>query len=297
MIYPKNVIEWLGIGPASLHNGRLDTNHVPYVATFANTPDDVKEVMKFVSKFDLLFSVKSTGHCYSGNCMSQDSFHLDLTKMKNISFDEASYTITIEPGSNFDALYALNEKTGTQSVGGMCGTVGPVGFSLGGGHGPLIRSYGLGADQIVSVDMILSNGEPVTVTEESDRDLFWALRGGGGGTFGVVTSMTLKTYEAPKQLISYSCNYPLKTTSDETLGEVVLGRWWSEIMPSLAKEWSFFSILLPQPIPTEMNIPEFDKKTMTGLASLEGLYNGADFSEAARALQNLVGLAPEHQMR
>ncbi|GMH56625.1 hypothetical protein TrRE_jg9583 [Triparma retinervis] len=223
LIYPSNVLGWRSIGPASLHNGRLDTNHVPYVATFATTSSDVKEVMKFVNEFDLLFSVKSTGHCYSGNCMSQDSFHLDLTKMKEISYDEASSTVTIEPGSNFDALYALNEETRTQSVGGMCGTVGPVGFSLGGGHGPLIRSYGLGADQIVSVDMILSNGEPLTVTEESDKDLFWALRGGGGGTFGVVTSMTLKTYRAPEQLISYSCNYPLKTTSDETVGEEIVG--------------------------------------------------------------------------
>jgi len=222
---------------------------------------------------------------YRHSLRSSISFHLDLTKMNDISYDAATSTIIIEPGSNFDALYELNEETGTQSVGGMCGTVGPVGFSLGGGHGPLIRSYGLGADQIVSANMVLSSGEAITVTEDSDKELFWALRGGGGGTFGVVTSITLKTYKAPEQLISYTCNYPLKMTSNETVGEEILGEWWSKIMPALPNEWSFFSILLPQPIPIEMDIPEFDGKTMKGLASVEGLFNGADFNLATSGIQ------------
>lgn len=135
-------------------------------------------VVKFCSENNLLLSIKSTGHCYSGNCVQQDSFLLDMSLMNDLSLNADGESITLQPGSNFDALYALNEESGTQSVGGMCGTVGPVGFSLGGGHGPLIRSYGLGTDQILSVDLVTAAGKLISVSKSSDPDLFWALQGG-----------------------------------------------------------------------------------------------------------------------
>ncbi|GMH85662.1 hypothetical protein TL16_g10301 [Triparma laevis f. inornata] len=284
----------------SLHNQRLDSDHIPHCAVRAQSEEDVILVVKFCSENNLLLSIKSTGHCYSGNCVQQDSFLLDMSLMNDLSLNADGESITLQPGSNFDALYALNEESGTQSVGGMCGTVGPVGFSLGGGHGPLIRSYGLGTDQILSVDLVTAAGKLISVSKSSHPDLFWALQGGGGGSFGVVTSITLRTHPAPSSLTSYVCNYPLSLSIDYEVGDsgvATVGSWWSDVMPNLPNEWTFFSVLLPAPIPLEQNIPEYDKNTMQGLLSLEGLFNG-DYSSAVESLglQGLLDLDVDRQM-
>ena len=126
----------------------------------------------------------------------------------------------------------------------MCGTVGPVGYSLGGGHGPLIRSYGLGSDNIESLDLVNAKGEFLSgVTSENNPDLFWALAGGGGGTFGIVTSIELKAHPAPAQLTSLVCNWPL-TEGNTTVGIDALGTYFDDIMPNLINEWGFFSLVL-----------------------------------------------------
>ena len=255
ILYPSRFGNWNDA--ISHHNKRID-NVSPFAAVQATTKEDVISIVKFVASHNLLLSIKSTGHCYSGNCVQDDSFVLDMSKMNDISLSSFDQ-ITISPGSNFDALYSLNSETNTQSVGGMCGTVGPVGFSLGGGHGPLIRSYGLGADQIQSVNLVLASGDYIEVTEMSDPDLFWALQGGAGGSFGVVTSMTLKTHPAPPSVTSFTCNYPLSVNDDTTDGQKALASWWSNIMPNLPNEWHFFTIVAPQPIPLEMKVPSYDK--------------------------------------
>ena len=76
--------------------------------------------------------------------MAAGSLHLDLTKMTALEVDTKAMTLRAEPGTNFAGIYEACDRHGVLSVGGMCPTVGPVGFTLGGGHGPLIRKYGLG---------------------------------------------------------------------------------------------------------------------------------------------------------
>ena len=87
--------------------------------------------------------------------------------------------------------------------------------------GPLIRSYGLGADNIIRVTLITADGSTVIASRTSNADLFWALQGGGGGAFGVVTSMVFRVHPAPPQLVSLSCAWPLSRRS-ERVGEAIL---------------------------------------------------------------------------
>ena len=315
IVYPWDISRWSSI--TELHNGRLDTDHMPHRAVYASSQDDIVAVVNFCRANNLLLSIKSTGHCYSGNCMSQDSIHLDLSKMNSISYDKASETVTLGPGANFDGLYSLCESESILAVGGMCGTVGPVGFSLGGGHGPLIRSYGLGVDQIVSLTVVLASGEVVLLnapllskTERALRNgdilsipphplvsnLWYALRGGGGGTFAVVSSITVRSHPSPPQLVSLACSWPL-LSSDERPGVDVLSDWYSGVMSSLPKEWSFYTILLREPIPIQMRLPKYDSNTMKGVLSLEGLYNGVWSSEMLAAVKSITeGLSPSSQL-
>ena len=133
---PNKVLDWCGWSKATyLHNKRIDQK--PSAAIMAETAADVQAVVSFAFARNLLLSVKSTGHCYSGNCMSDDSLHLDLSRMNNVTVVTDAMMVFIEPGSNFDALYSAADAAEVLAAGGMCGTVGPVGFSLGGGHGPL----------------------------------------------------------------------------------------------------------------------------------------------------------------
>ena len=121
----------------------------PGAVVMAASEADVAQAVAFAAASNLAVSVKSTGHCYSGNCMSAGSLHVDLTRMKRVAVDTAAMEMHAQPGANFEAMYAAADSNGVLVVGGMCPTVGPVGFSLGGGHGPLVRSLGLGVDNIV----------------------------------------------------------------------------------------------------------------------------------------------------
>ena len=79
-------------------------------------------------------------------------------------------------------------------VTGWATTVGVIGWSLGGGHGPLAPGYGLGVDNILEATIVLANTSVVTVNAKQNSDLYWALRGGGGSNWGIITSITVKAY-------------------------------------------------------------------------------------------------------
>jgi FAD/FMN-containing dehydrogenase len=204
-----------------------------------------------------------------------------------------------------DGLYAAVDHTGHQAVGGMCGTVGPVGFSLGGGHGPIIRSHGLGADNIVSAKLVLAEGSLVEVSEAAVAadpalaDLWWALRGGGGGTFGVVVEIAVRRYEAPASVSSLTCDWPLNSENGAaTPGRDLLEAWWSGLMQALPDEWAFFTIGLPAPIKNLMkDMEKYDSKTMQGLVSLEGVYNGEYSDAMLEAVAGVMAFQPENQIK
>lgn len=277
-----------------LKNPRL--NLIPGAVVMAENASDVAAAIKFAvtSPVPLALSVKSTGHCYSGNCMSTGSLHLDLTRMKGLTLDTAAMEMHVQPGTNFEAMYRAADKSGVQVVGGMCPTVGPVGFSLGGGHGPLIRSYGLGADNILSIDLVTAAGDSVTASLNQNAELFWALRGGGGGAFGVVTSLTFRVHPAPKQLVSLSCAWPLNR-DNQNVGEPIIAKWVKDVMPALPDTWHFYTIAMKQPL--GVKVRKFKSRTMNGLLVLEGLFNGQWGKDMLDAAAPVLGLGPEEQLK
>lgn len=129
--------------------------------------------------------------------MSYTSTFVPHTSYGSCKINYTGPAITSGPGAIIQDLYSFADSKGAVLVGGANPTVGISGFHLGGGHSPLSSFYGLAADQVLSLQVVLANGTIVTANDCSNSDLFYALRGGGGGTYGVVSEFTIRAYKTP----------------------------------------------------------------------------------------------------
>jgi ribonuclease T2 len=127
--------------------------------------------------------------------------------LKGSSYDAARQTLKFGAGMVFTEAHTAAAKVGRYIASGWASTVGVVGWATGGGHGPFAPSAGLGVDQIVEVDIVTADAKLQTVNAQQQPDLFWALRGGGGSAWGVITAITYKTYPIPKTGFSRASAY------------------------------------------------------------------------------------------
>ncbi|KAF7971845.1 hypothetical protein HWV62_19775, partial [Athelia sp. TMB] len=194
--------------PATLGIGLVGTcgqGAVPRYGVAAQSAADIVAAVQFAKSKNLKVAVKNTGHDYIGRSSAKDSFviwtHALVDTAYSASFVPAGSpgagvkAITLGAGVQFDQVYKFADANGVVMVGGDSGQVGTVGGWLqGGGHGTLTPRYGLGVDNVLEIELVTADGQLRTVSEYSSPDLFWALRGGGGGTWGVVTQATFKAY-------------------------------------------------------------------------------------------------------
>jgi hypothetical protein len=145
-------------------------------------------------------AIKNGGHSYAGSSTAKEGISLDPSKMKRVTLDMSTETVTLQGGALWGHAYKALVNGGHNGYignGGRCPTVGVSGFILGGGLGPFTRSFGMGCDTLKEATIVTANGRIVTVRETDARNtkegkLFWALCGAGGGNFGVVVEMKLK---------------------------------------------------------------------------------------------------------
>ncbi|RFU71833.1 fad binding domain-containing [Trichoderma arundinaceum] len=152
------------------------------------------------------------GHDYLGRSNSPGSLSIWTHHLNDITYNEGQFklygsgkvlrgnSITVGGGSEMYDIYSAADKHGQAIVGGGGKTVGIGGYITGGGHSILAPRYGLAADNVWQMEIVTPRGDIVVANEDRHRDLFWAMRGGGGSTFGVITSVTLKTHPSPKIL-------------------------------------------------------------------------------------------------
>lgn len=141
----------------------------------------------------LALSVRGGGHDWAGRALCGDIV-IDLTPMRTIALSSHASTVTVGGGTRATDLFAITDSLQVAAVTGSCGGVGLAGLTLGGGYGPLNGRFGLACDNLMSARVVLADGEIVTAGAEGDEELLWALRG-GGGNFGVVTSLTLTLHD------------------------------------------------------------------------------------------------------
>jgi FAD/FMN-containing dehydrogenase len=207
---------WLGDQPALTQtSGWLDAwRSAPSAfAVAAETTDDVAAVVSFARTHDLRLVVKGGGHSYHGASNSAGSLLLWTRAMNDVVLHEAfvpeGCAETIEPqpavsvgaGAIWIQVYdAVMTRAGRYVQGGGCMTVGVAGLIQSGGFGSFSKGFGLAAAGLLEAQVVTADGVTRVVNARNDPDLFWALKGGGGGTFGVVTRLTLRTRELPPTL-------------------------------------------------------------------------------------------------
>lgn len=157
---------------------------------------DVQATLRFAREGGLEFTVRSGGHCYGG-WSTGSGLVLDVSAMSAIEVGRAADQATVAAGARLIDVYRRLGDAGVGVPAGSCPSVGMAGLTLGGGIGVLARSWGLTCDNVAAFQMVTADGTLHQVDDRRDPDLFWAGRGGGGGSLGVVTSFTLRTRAAP----------------------------------------------------------------------------------------------------
>ncbi|KAJ4340195.1 hypothetical protein N0V95_007576 [Ascochyta clinopodiicola] len=176
-------------------------NYVSY-AVRAKDASDARKALQFATKHGLRFVIRNTGHDYNGKSTGSGALSVwtrDLNSIKLVkSYRSSGYNgsaLQLGAGVEVQAAYAYAAEQNGIVVGGNCPTVGIAGgLSQGGGHGPLATKFGLASDQVLEWDVLTASGDTVTASPEEHADLYWALCGGGPGTYGVVLSMTVKLH-------------------------------------------------------------------------------------------------------
>jgi FAD/FMN-containing dehydrogenase len=156
---------------------------------------DVATALAFAQHHGIRVALRSGGHSYPGWSAGDGALVVDVRPLHRVSLEGTR--ATIGAGASLVQVYAGLGTRGRGIAGGSCPTVGIAGLTQGGGVGVLTRAHGLTCDAVTSMRVVLADGRIVTADPDHEPDLYWALRGGGGGHLGVVTSFTTRTFAAP----------------------------------------------------------------------------------------------------
>lgn len=174
-----------------VYNGMIDRQPA-LIARCAGTADVVASV-NFARQHDLVVSVRGGGHNVAGSALVDGGLTIDLSLMRGVRVDPAARTARAQGGATWADFDRECQAFGLASTGGLISSTGIGGLTLGGGFGWLGRSYGMACDNLVSADVVLADGSVVIASESENAELFWGLRG-GGGNFGVVTSLEYRLH-------------------------------------------------------------------------------------------------------
>ncbi len=240
----------------------------PYACVRATGQADVQATLAFATRYGLKVSVRSGGHSYVGASAATNTIVLDMRGM-GWSPSLSGTTATVYGGTTLYPVKAALAAKGRAIGTGTCPTVGTSGLTTGGGLGIESRAYGLTCDQVLSMTVVTGTGAALRVSPTSHPDLFWMLRGGGGGNGAVVTGFAFATHPATGKG-SFRLTYPASAGSRVLLG-------WSSWMNSTANSrWSNLHL------------------TSTGgslTISIVGVTNLGDERAAAASLKSAIGLA------
>lgn len=172
------------------------TLRTPLVRVLCSTPAGVATAIQWAQTNAVPLAVRSGGHSFEG--LSQGTgLIIDTRPMNQILIAQDQQSFVLGAGWQLGGVYASLAKNQRAIPAGSCPTVGITGHTLGGGYGLLSRPFGLACDNLLSATVVDARGQILNCSENENSDLFWALRGGGAGSFGIVTKLQFRTHKVP----------------------------------------------------------------------------------------------------
>ncbi|HEX6100275.1 MAG TPA: FAD-binding oxidoreductase [Thermoanaerobaculia bacterium] len=201
-------------------NARFDYLH-PAVICFCESDDDVREAMRMAKKEGLYVRIRSGGHHHEGMCSGPNVLMIDVSRINTIRVE--GDTVRLGPGARLGKVYPALWKAGQLFPGGGCGDVCVGGLVQGGGWGPYGRSLGFTCDRLIWFRIVKADGSILEVSNsptDPNRELFWAVCGGGGGNFGVITEFLFRPGTLTTPIWSFTAKW-----QDPGLVEAVIDDW------------------------------------------------------------------------
>ena len=206
----------------------IRTTLVPELRVLCKSAKGISTVVQWAISNNVGFSSRGAGHCYED--FSQNLHLVIDTRLMTDFHRDSDLIFSVGSGSNLGAIYKSLSLNDQAFPAGSCPTVGIAGHSLGGGYGLLARPMGLACDSLTSIEIITADGKITTASQSENADLLWALRGGGGGSFGVVSKFTIQAQRL-KNVSTYSATWVLSVSE-----AVKVFRAWQAWAPHAPKE-------------------------------------------------------------
>lgn len=197
----------------------------PAVVVLPSSVEDVVAAVEYAAERDLRIAVQSTGHGAAVHASLDGTLLLNMREMRGVEIDAENRRARVEAGALWEDVVLPATEQGLTALHGSSPNVGVVGYSLGGGIGWMARAHGLSAESVLAVELVTADGALVRADRTQNTDLFWALRGGGGG-LGVVVAMEIALY-AVEELVAGMLIWPWERSAE------VLTRYvaWAETAP------------------------------------------------------------------
>jgi FAD/FMN-containing dehydrogenase len=220
-----------------VHNGLIDKR--PTAIARCHGTADVADAVKLARALNLEIAVRGGGHNVGGRATVDNGLMIDLAPMKGIHVDAAKRTVRAQGGVLWKELNRETQLHGLATTGGVVGTTGIAGLTLGGGLGWLMPKYGLALDNLLSAEMVMADGSIRRAAADENPDLFWAIRG-GGGNFGIAASLEYALHPVGPMISGGLVAHPLQN------GREVL-RFFRETCATLPDEMMMAAGLLTAP--------------------------------------------------
>ena len=194
-----------------VHNGLIDKR--PAIIARCLGVADVADAVQLARTLGLEVSVRGGGHNVAGRATIDQGLMIDLSPMKGIHVDPRARTVRAQGGVLWRELNRETQLHGLATTGGVVGSTGIAGLTLGGGLGWLMPKYGLALDNLRAADMVMADGSVVRASAEENPDLFWAIRG-GGGNFGIAASLEYALHQVGPMITGGVVVHPLPRALD-----------------------------------------------------------------------------------